>query len=47
MKIINLIRNWIDYIQVTAMRRQVLNRKLDGLTDPTFLDRAVGGDKDL
>lgn len=33
-----------DQWQVNRMKKQVLHRKLNNLTDPTFLDRAVRGE---
>lgn len=46
MKIINLIRDAVDSIIVAYMKQRVLSRKLDSLTDPTFLDRATAGEKE-
>lgn len=40
----NDCRNVIDQYQVNRMKKQVLARKFDNLTDPTFLDRALKGE---
>lgn len=45
-KIINKIHDLIDSLYVSYLRRRILNRKLDDLTDQTFLDRAIAGEKE-
>lgn len=45
MKLIRAIRRVIDTVQVAYLRRKVFHRKLEALTDPGFLDRALAGDK--
>ncbi len=40
------IEGIMDRLAVAYLRRKVLDRKLEGLTDPTFLDRAVAGEKE-
>ena len=45
MKALRVIRDFIVSLQVAHMRRKVLNRKLEGLTDHGFLDRALSGEK--
>lgn len=45
MRVLTKIRDFIDSLQVAYMRRKVLNRKLEGLTDHGFLDRALSGEK--
>ena len=45
MRIIAAVRDLVLSIHNAHLRRKVLNRKLQGLTDPTFLDRALAGEK--
>lgn len=44
-RIIEAAQDFITEIQVEHMRKQVLNRKLENLTDPTLLDRMIQGEK--
>lgn len=47
MKVIRKIQDLVDRIYVEYMRRKILNNKLEGLTDPTFLDQALAGEKEV
>lgn len=41
MKLLDIIYNLLMRWHIAALRQEVLNRKFDDLTDPTFLDRAL------
>lgn len=48
-KVVQMVHEMIDPIvtlieqaQVNRLKQQVLHKKLEDLTDPTFLDRALG-----
>lgn len=47
MKLMAWIEDVLDRMAVAYLRRKVLYRKLDGLTDPTFLDRALAGEEEV
>jgi len=44
MSFISSVQNAFDQYQVNRMKKQVLARRFNNLTDPTFLDRAVKGE---
>lgn len=45
MRIISKIQHFADRIYIEYMRHKVLRSKLEALTDPTFLDRALAKEK--
>lgn len=46
MRVVAWIKDVLDRVEVAYLRRKILNRKLEGLTDPTFLDRALAGEEE-
>lgn len=39
--------DFITQIHVNHLRKQVLHKQLEGLTDPTFLDRVEAGESNV
>lgn len=45
MRFVEWVEDLLDRMAIAYLRRKVLHRKLEGLTDPTFLDRALAGEE--
>jgi hypothetical protein len=45
-RFVEWIEELVDRMAIAYLRRKVLDRKLESLTDPTFLDRAIAGEKE-
>lgn len=41
-EMIDPVTHFVEQYQVNRLRRKVLHQKLEDLSDPTFLDRALG-----
>ena len=45
--LLHKIRELVDRLHIAYLHRQILRSKLEELTDPTFLDRAIIKEEEL
>jgi len=47
MAILHKLQELVDRMHIAYLRRQILRSRLEALTDPTFLDRAIAKEEEL